>query len=86
MVLPLKPTHNFTHTLIGRVPGRIPPRQGTFLEPRSSHQGLRLCRGRAWSVHQLGRCFENGQPVTKQGKPYKKRREGVAIRSHAAAA
>jgi hypothetical protein len=32
MVLSLKPTHNFTHTLIGRSPSRIPPRQETCLE------------------------------------------------------
>jgi hypothetical protein len=46
---PKNPTHNFTHTVIGRSPFRIRPRQGTCLEPRSSRQGLRPCTDRAWS-------------------------------------
>jgi hypothetical protein len=34
---------------------------------------------------QLGRCFENGEPVPRQRKPYKKRRRAAAILSLAAA-
>ena len=35
---------------------------------------------------QLGRCLENGEPVPRQRKPYKKRRRAAAIRKLATAA
>jgi hypothetical protein len=37
-------------------------------------------------LRHLGKCFEDGEPVPRQRRPYKKRRKGVAIRSLAAAA
>src|ERR1035437_7481420 len=65
MVLSLKPTHNFTHTLIGRSLSRIPPHQGTCLERRSSRRGLRPCTDRAWSEYENDpRC-----PAPSSGSP-----------------
>lgn len=37
-------------------------------------------------LRQLGRCLEEGEPVPRQRKPYKKRRKAAAIRTLAAAA
>jgi hypothetical protein len=50
---------------------------------RTTDAGFTRMRTR---LHQLGRCFENGEPVPQQRRPYKKRQKGVAIRSYDAAA
>jgi hypothetical protein len=50
---------------------------------RTTDAGFTRMRNR---LRQLGRCFENGEPVPRQRGPYKERRKGVTIRSLAAAA
>jgi hypothetical protein len=48
-----------------------------------THAGFTRMRTR---LSQLGGCFENGESVPRQRKPYKKRRRAAAIRSLATAA